>query len=202
MRTLVLNASYVPYDVWSWEKAMTKLFSDNPSIFTIVEYEKTVRDGKGNHYPVPAVVVLNKYIDKHDKPAPYSKANIFARDQNVCQYCGIQFPEYKLTLDHVVPKAHWNNKRFNFKLSSFENVVTACGPCNRGKRNRTPQQANMVLLRKPKRISQAQAYKFKLLLGNIPKEWQDYINKDEEYERTLQKQKEKAKDNGEWSTLV
>jgi 5-methylcytosine-specific restriction endonuclease McrA len=35
--------------------------------------------------------------------------------------------------------------------TSWENVVTACGPCNRRKGNRTPDEANMKLLSTPGR---------------------------------------------------
>ena len=188
MRSLVLNASYVPYDVWSWQRTMKKLYSPNPTVFIIKEYDKIILDGSGNEYFVPAVVVLKQYQDKHERLAPYSKANILARDQHVCQYCGIQFPVRKLTLDHVIPKAHWNPNRFNYKCSSFQNVVTSCSPCNTKKRNRTPQQAEMPVLRRPKRITQAEAYQFKLMLGNIPEEWYEYLQ-EEEYERVLQKRK-------------
>jgi hypothetical protein len=192
MRTLVLNASYVPYDVWGWKKVFKKLYGPSPTIFVVSEYEDEIRDGSGNKYNVPAVVVLNKYHDKHDKLAPYSKMNIYARDMQVCQYCAHQFPVRLLTLDHVVPKSHWNPRRFSFNCSSFENVVASCRDCNTKKRNRTPQQAGMQLLRKPRKISQAQAYRYKLHMGVIPAEWNEYLLKDEEYERILQ-EKESAK---------
>jgi 5-methylcytosine-specific restriction endonuclease McrA len=186
MRTLVLNASYMPFDVWSWQRAMKKLFSPDPKVSVVSEYERVIRDGSGNEYNVPAVVLLHRMIDKENRLAPYSKMNIYARDQQVCQYCGVQFPLRKLTLDHVIPQAHWNPKRFHFKKTSFENVVACCKPCNTEKRNRTPQQAGMRLLRKPRRITQAEAYRFKLLLGTIPAEWNEYLLKDKEYERILQ----------------
>nr|WP_290439438.1 HNH endonuclease [Leptolyngbya sp. 'hensonii'] len=41
-------------------------------------------------------------------------------DGHACQYCG---STKKLTLDHVIPKSKGG-------LHSWDNVVTACEPCN------------------------------------------------------------------------
>jgi 5-methylcytosine-specific restriction endonuclease McrA len=67
-----------------------------------------------------------------------------ARDRYTCQYCGVQPGRAKLTLDHVVPRSHGGETR-------WENVVTACGPCNRRKGNRTPAEAAMTLHCQPRR---------------------------------------------------
>ena len=48
----------------------------------------------------------------------------------------------ELTLDHVVPKSQGGK-------STWENVVCACGRCNRKKGGKTPEQANMKILNKP-----------------------------------------------------
>jgi len=41
-----------------------------------------------------------------------------------------------LTFDHVIPRAQGGR-------TTWENVVTACAPCNLKKGGRTPRQANM-----------------------------------------------------------
>jgi len=73
---------------------------------------------------------------------PLSNSALFARDANLCLYCGERFPRIELSRDHVTPLSqggqdHWNN------------VVTACRRCNNYKAGRTPQQAGLELLAVP-----------------------------------------------------
>ncbi len=71
---------------------------------------------------------------------------LFARDMQLCLYCGQQFSRPHLTRDHVMPISKGGR-------DVWENVVTACFHCNSRKANRTPQQANMPLLAVPYRPS-------------------------------------------------
>jgi 5-methylcytosine-specific restriction endonuclease McrA len=71
-----------------------------------------------------------------------SNRELFRRDEHTCLYCGDRLPTSALTRDHVQPLAfgggdHWDN------------VVTACKPCNQRKGCRTPEKANMPLLALP-----------------------------------------------------
>jgi hypothetical protein len=67
---------------------------------------------------------------------------LYARDHNLCAYCGYAFEPYKLTIDHVLPKS-------NGGRNIWVNCVTACKPCNHRKGNRTPEVADMHLLYVP-----------------------------------------------------
>ncbi len=69
---------------------------------------------------------------------------IFRRDGGKCQYCGKKFPKSEFTIDHVTPRS------FGGK-SVWDNVVCACPKCNRRKGGRTPEQAKMRLITKPKK---------------------------------------------------
>jgi 5-methylcytosine-specific restriction endonuclease McrA len=51
------------------------------------------------------------------------RKRIFERDDYRCVYCGEQFPEELLTVDHVQPRVRRGDR-------SAGNLVTACGPCN------------------------------------------------------------------------
>ena len=182
---LVLNLDNSPFDIWTWQHTMTKMM--NGSVMpiynadgSIIKHSKVIRDGRGNQYDLPAIVVLKEYVGTINRMAPYTKMNIYARDMGICQYCGTQTSPSNRTVDHVIPRAHWNPRRFTFKCSSFENVVTCCRSCNLKKRNRTPQGANMQLIRKPTRITRANAYRNKLaMMKHIPDLWKPYI----EYEK-------------------
>ena len=51
---------------------------------------------------------------------------VFKRDNFTCQYCGRKTPEVILELDHAVPSSKGGT-------DDFENLVTSCFECNRGK---------------------------------------------------------------------
>jgi 5-methylcytosine-specific restriction endonuclease McrA len=82
------------------------------------------------------------FLDRVDivdvKPSQYpafTRFNLFLRDSFACQYCGCP---RDLTFDHVVPRAQGGR-------TTWENVATACSPCNLKKGGRTPKQAHMNL---------------------------------------------------------
>jgi hypothetical protein len=72
-----------------------------------------------------------------------NRRNLFARDNNQCQFCGKRFATRELSLDHVVPRSQGG-------LSTWENLVCACLKCNARKGGRTPRQAHMQLVRAPR----------------------------------------------------
>ncbi len=71
-----------------------------------------------------------------------NRRNLFARDQNRCQYCGKRYATTELSLDHVIPRSQGGD-------NSWENIVCACIHCNVKKGGRTPQQAHMTLINHP-----------------------------------------------------
>jgi 5-methylcytosine-specific restriction endonuclease McrA len=60
-----------------------------------------------------------------DVPAG-KRFRVFTRDRFTCRYCGAQAPTVRLEVDHVVPLSSGG-------ASGFDNLVTACADCNRGK---------------------------------------------------------------------
>ena len=94
-------------------------------------------------FKLPSVIRLLRYIKikRRFDYVPFSRANIYARDDHRCQYCGDGFPTSELTFDHVVPVAQGGRK-------DWENIVTCCVTCNRRKGGRTPAEAGMHLLRR------------------------------------------------------
>lgn len=93
---------------------------------------------------IPRVIQLLHFDRVPRRDVRFTRRNIFFRDRNRCQYCGRIFPQAELNLDHVVPLSRGG-------LSSWDNVVCACIPCNSKKGNRTPHEAGMHLTRVPKR---------------------------------------------------
>lgn len=74
------------------------------------------------------------------KVPPVNRREVLKRDSHSCQYCG---NNKRLTLDHVIPVSKGGQHK-------WDNVVTACEPCNQYKRDRTPHEAGMPLRTKPK----------------------------------------------------
>ena len=96
---------------------------------------------------------------------PCSRRGVLTRDRETCQYCGSQPGRSQLTVDHVLPRSRGG-------LTTWENVVTACRDCNHRKGGRTPEEANMLLLSKPR---QPQYVAF-ALLGELERHdvWRKY----------------------------
>jgi len=88
---------------------------------------------------VPRIVRLLFYSRYPHRRVSFNRRNIFARDENRCQYCGDKFPTNELSLDHVVPLSRGG-------LTVWTNVVCACTRCNKRKGGRTPHEAGMRLI--------------------------------------------------------
>jgi 5-methylcytosine-specific restriction endonuclease McrA len=93
---------------------------------------------------VPRVIVLLLFDRMPKKEVKFTRANIFERDKCTCQYCGLHFERRDLNLDHVIPRDRGG-------LTSWENIVCSCIPCNTRKGNRLPHQVGMRLIKKPER---------------------------------------------------
>jgi len=93
---------------------------------------------------VPRIIVLLLFERLPKKEVKFTRHNVFERDKNTCQYCGKTLDRRDLNLDHVLPRDRGGQ-------TTWENIVCSCIPCNTRKRNRLPHEAQMHLIRKPKR---------------------------------------------------
>jgi len=141
-RVLVLNATYEPLNVVSMRRAVILLIKEKAEI---VEAAGAWLRSEQMALPIPLVIRLVYYvrIPRHFA-LPLSRRTVLARDQYTCQYCDGVPGKANLTIDHIVPRSRGGE-------TAWENVVTACGPCNRRKGDRTPEEANMPLRRQPRR---------------------------------------------------
>jgi 5-methylcytosine-specific restriction endonuclease McrA len=96
------------------------------------------------HIRVPPVIQLVYYDRLPRREVRFTRRNVFYRDKNRCQYCRRLFLQRDLNLDHVMPISRGGG-------SGWDNVVTACIPCNSRKGDRTPAEAGMRLMRRPKK---------------------------------------------------
>lgn len=136
MRTLLLNASTLPLAVIS-DKRAVRLFLDG-RVQVLEEYDVPFRSGGGMQMPTPCVVMLTEYIDVPYKRPQVTRAGVFARDNNECQYCGAAAEN----IDHVVPRAKGGRHEWT-------NVVAACIPCNSAKADKNLADTPFKLRRLP-----------------------------------------------------
>lgn len=137
---LVLNAdyrplSYYPLSLWPWQDAVKAAYMDRVDI--VAEYDHVVRS-PSIEIKVPSVVVLKDYV-KPQKRVAFTRFNVFLRDEFSCQYCGAKG---ELTFDHVLPRSKGG-------VTSWENVVASCSPCNLKKGSRSLKQVGFSLRKKP-----------------------------------------------------
>ncbi|MCU9848651.1 HNH endonuclease [Defluviimonas sp. WL0024] len=137
---LVLNAdfrplSYYPLSLWPWQEAIKAVFLDR--VMILAEYDEVVRSQRAA-IRIPSVVVLKDYV-KPQKRVAFTRFNLFLRDEFCCQYCG---SKGDLTFDHVLPRSRGG-------ITSWENVVAACAPCNLRKANKPLKQSGLTLKRPP-----------------------------------------------------
>lgn len=93
-------------------------------------------------FPFPSVIRLCGYIRVPFRSIILSRKNILKRDDQKCQYCGKKKSD--MTIDHILPRSRGGT-------DSWENLVAACTSCNSKKGCRTPDEAKMPLLSKPKK---------------------------------------------------
>lgn len=166
-KTLLLNSSYEPMKVISWQKAITLWFADKVEI--VEEYNDVDLTTVSFSMKCPSVVRLRKYVKgSNNNRVKFSRMNLFSRDNFTCQYCGSQPGVRHLTYDHVLPKSRGGK-------TSWENIVTACLPCNSKKADRTPDEARMGLKSKPFRPHERPDVVFTLSLPKTPEAWKNYI---------------------------
>jgi len=135
-QVLLLNSSYEPLHICSWQRAMI-LALKGKAIVLEVEPNRDIGAG----HQMPLVVRLLHYVKIPHKDIPLTRKNIMHRDNYTCQYCGCHGD---LTIDHVIPRSKGGKDR-------WDNVVAACLRCNVTKSNRTPKQAGMPLAKPPVR---------------------------------------------------
>ena len=158
---LVLNRSWVAIQVTSARRAMRLLVQGracavHPNDYMLydlpswMEYSMYADGAPADRYVhttsqrirLPEVVVLNAFNGFYTPEVRLSQRNLFARDRDTCQYCGKTGMRSTMTVDHVIPKSRGGG-------DTWQNLVVACPACNLKKRDRTPEEARMPLLRKP-----------------------------------------------------
>lgn len=127
---LLLNAdgqpvSFLPLSAIEWKEAILYMYLDKVAVMDW--YDDWMVRSTSWETRVPSVIMLKEYMQKTRKPR-FSKGNLYLRDMYECIYCGCGVSKATATMDHVLPISHGGK-------TNWENIVTACAPCNHAKGN-------------------------------------------------------------------
>jgi len=165
-RTLLLNSSYEPLRVISWQRAVILWFEEKVEV--LKEYEDFALTSMCLTIKCPAVVRLFAFVNGKKHRVKFSRINVFSRDRYTCQYCGEKPGTPSLTYDHVIPRSRGGK-------TVWDNIATCCIRCNTKKADRTPAEARMVLHTKPTKPDWTPRQKLIIGLPNTPDCWRDYL---------------------------
>jgi len=159
---LVLNATYEPINVCSTRRAVVLLLKGKAECLEIGHGHIRSERLRLHH---PHVIKLRHYVKvpRGDRRR-LSRRAVLARDGYRCQYCG---STRHLTLDHVIPRSRGG-------ITSWDNVVTSCAPCNVRKGAHLPTEVGMLPHSHPRAPSLTD-----FLLSSpasIPESWGQYLS--------------------------
>jgi len=145
-KVLRLNKAGIPIAWLSWQESAT-LVAKNQVIWSLGEVVHRIHGGYNKRgersvLTLPSIIACDGKVDSSRFTPPLTNSLLFARDQQLCMYCGVEFPVSELSRDHVIPTSkggrdHWKN------------CVSACRRCNNRKGDKLPEQAGMQLLAIP-----------------------------------------------------
>ena len=161
---LVLNQSYEPLNICRVRRAVVLVYQNKAEM---------LENGYGfihtvsQEFPMPSVIRLDTMVRRPPRTSRrLTRLEVFKRDRFTCQYCGKETRH--LTLDHVIP-------RYREGEHTWENVVSACMPCNRRKAGRTPREARMKLAHQPSQPHFTGLFYIPSHYHEIRSEWQKYL---------------------------
>ena len=160
---LVLNQNYEPLNICRVRRAVVLLYYGKAEM---LENGTGFIHSASYSFPVPSVIRLAYMIKRPRPQRKLTRLEVFHRDRYTCQYCGKETRQ--LTLDHVIP-------RYRDGEHVWENVVSACIPCNRRKAGKTPEEARMRLIRHPSPPRGNDLFYIPYHYLQTHSEWQKYL---------------------------
>jgi 5-methylcytosine-specific restriction endonuclease McrA len=161
---LVLNLNYEPLNICNLRRAFVLV--DRGKAEVLEHGDFGIRTAS-RIMARPSVIKLSYMVKRPRPQVRLSRREIFMRDDYMCQYCGSRSRE--LTLDHVVPKHRGGGH-------SWDNLVSACRPCNHRKGGKTLDEARMRLLHLPRRPQPTQYFLWmQRLSGNASAAWLKFL---------------------------
>jgi hypothetical protein len=133
-QVVLLNADYSPLGLITWKKAQKLIEKGKVDVVKFTDIVIGVVDKTIKRY-LPKVIRLVKMIRQiYKTKVPLNKKNVYTRDGFKCAYCGAT--GVKLSWDHIIPQSKGGK-------TTYENLVTACIPCNNKKDNKSCEEVRM-----------------------------------------------------------
>ena len=153
---LYLNQNYMPFQAVSKVHAIKAVVSGR----AVAIHPKSLRaidDAHENPKFLQNIklVLFQREVQTGPKKLKTKNLNesVLERDNYVCIYCGGDAS----TIDHMIPKSKGG-------LTVAKNCVAACKQCNSKKADRTPEEAGMPLLYRPKSVQEILFDRFKEII--------------------------------------
>ena len=166
-QTLLLNATYEPLKVVHWQKAVTLWCQGKVEI--IAHHDREVR-AVSFSFKLPSVIRLLRYvrIKKRFDYVPFSRANIYARDEFKCQYCATSSPHQssRSITWYRCRRAAARTGRTSSRVASRATGARA---------DARPKKRACDLIRPPRRPMSAPAIRITIGLRSAPESWRDYL---------------------------
>ena len=142
----VEDGQYSNYDFEAWVEMSQFIHAETEEGSSFSENDEERDWIRSVNFPiqVPRVIRLSFYDKVPKLTLRFNRRNLFGRDKNTCQYCGLVKPLAQLSFDHVIPTSRGGK-------TTWENVVCCCLKCNGKKGDKLPKEANMKLIKKPVR---------------------------------------------------
>jgi 5-methylcytosine-specific restriction endonuclease McrA len=193
-QVLVLNKNYTPIGLTNAKDAFIKLFGSVAEVITVEDgtycnhdfsswselsaMKQEFEDLREKHdefintpsltLEVPRVIRVLEYDKIPLHSIKLTRRNVYARDNNTCQYCGKRFKTDKLNLDHVIPRSKGGK-------NTWENLVCSCHKCNAKKGDKTLKEAGLKLIRKPFKPKENPT--LRVHIGNAKyKSWKNFVS--------------------------
>lgn len=161
---LVLNQNYEPLNICNIRRALILVIGGKAEV--LEEGPEGVATTSAI-FPAPSVIRLVYFIRRPRPRVKLSRREIFLRDSYTCQYCGRQSNE--LTVDHIVPRSRGG-------AHEWENVISACKPCNHSKGQKSLAEARMSLKTEPHEPRAGQYYTIeRRLSSSVRDDWAKFL---------------------------
>ena len=142
MSVLLLNASYEPLRIISWQRAICLQLAERADLIESVD-DRVLHTSGGAEFPFPAVIRLRDMIIVPFRKgiAPITRRALTHRDQGACQKSGCA--KRGATMDHLLPRSRGGRH-------NWHNVVLMCAEHNSAKSDRTIDELGWTLKSTPR----------------------------------------------------
>lgn len=165
-KTLLLNNSFEVIGFIPDKRAFKLLYKNKAEVISNWdEMINWIDESKINH---PSILKLNEQIKRSYVGSIFSRKAVYRRDKYTCSYCGKLLNKYNISIDHIIPVSQGGK-------TTYQNCVVACKTCNNFKDNRTPEEANMILLIQPKTPSLFDYYAIDKPVDQWHIDWDSYL---------------------------